>query len=56
MLAVYSPTMHFEWAPQVVQWQRIHLPMQETQEMRVLSMGQEDPLEKELASDPSILA
>ena len=56
MLAVYSPTMQFEWAPQVVQWQRIRLPMQETQEMRVLSMGQEDPLEKELASDPSILA
>ena len=30
--------------------------MQETQETRVLSMGQEDPLEKEMASHSSILA
>ena len=30
-------------APLVAQWQRIYLPMQETQ---VESLGQEDPLEK----------
>ena len=35
------------------QWKRIHLP---TQEMRVQSLGQEDPLEKEMATHPSILA
>ena len=33
--------------------EKIHLPMQET---RVLSLGQEDPLEKEMESDSSILA
>ena len=31
----------------VAQWKRIHLPMQETQETWVLSLGWEDPLEKE---------
>ena len=30
--------------------------MQETQEMRVRSLGQEDPLEKEMATHASILA
>ena len=30
--------------------------IQETQEMRVLSLGQEDPLEKEMATHSSILA
>ena len=30
--------------------------MQETQEMRVLSLGQEDPLEEEMATYSSILA
>ena len=30
--------------------------MQETQEMRVWSLGQEDPLEKEMTTYPSILA
>ena len=38
---------------QVAQWLRILLPMQET---RVRSLGQEDPLEKEMATYPSILA
>ena len=32
-------------ASQVVQWQRIHLPVWETQEMLVQSLGWEDPLE-----------
>ena len=39
---------------QVAQW-RIHLPMQETQETRVQSLGQECPLEKEVATHSSIL-
>ena len=31
------------------------LAIQETQEMRVLSLGQEDPLEEGMATHPSIL-
>ena len=38
---------------QVVQWYRIHVPVQET---RVQSLGQEGPLEKEMATHRSILA
>ena len=41
---------------QVVQWLRVHLPMQETQEMRVWSLGQEDSLEEEVATCSSIVA
>ena len=38
--------IHYLWgASQVVQWWRTRLPMQETQEKQVWSMGQEDPLE-----------
>ena len=33
-----------------------HLPMQETQQMWVQSLGQEDPLEEETATHSSILA
>ena len=40
-------------ASQVAQWERIHLPMQE---MQVLSLGQQDPLEKEIATHSSIFA
>ena len=36
--------------------QRICLPVQETQEMHVQSLGQEDPLEEEMATHSSILA
>ena len=39
------------WASLVPQWERIHLPMQET---RVRSLGWEDPLEKEMATHSSI--
>ena len=35
---------------------RIHLLMQEPQETKVQSMGQEDPLEEDMASHSSILA
>ena len=43
-------------ASQEVQWWRICLPMQEMQEMSVWSLGQEGPLEKEMATHSSILA
>ena len=32
------------------------LPMQETQEIQIRSLGWEDPLEEEMANHPSILA
>ena len=41
---------------QVAQWERIRLPMKETVETRVQSLGWEDPLEKEMAAHSSILA
>ena len=41
------------WASQVAQWLRISLPVQE---MWVLSLGWEDPLEKEMATHSCILA
>ena len=37
----------------MAQWQRIHLPMQET---GVGSLGQEDPLQEEMATHSSTLA
>ena len=40
-------------ASPVAQWKRIHLPMQE---MQVRSLGQEDPLEEEMATHSSFLA
>ena len=41
---------------QVEQWQRTHLPMQETQEMHVRSLGWEDYLELDMATHSRILA
>ena len=41
------------WASLVAQWQRIRLPMQE---MQVGSLGQQDPLEKEMATRSCIFA
>ena len=35
---------------------KIHLPLQETQEKQVQSLGQEDPLEEGMATFSSILA
>ena len=43
-------------ASQVAQWERICLPMQETQETWVPSLSQEDPLEEETATHSGILA
>ena len=39
-----------------MQWYRIRLPMQETQELQIRPLGGEDPLEKEMATHSSILA
>ena len=39
----------------MAQWERIHLPKQETQETWVRSLGQEDPLEEEMATCSRIL-
>ena len=40
----------------MAQWYRICLPMQETQDTWVCSLGQEDPLEKEMETHSSTLA
>lgn len=40
----------------MVQWSRVHLPMQETQETRVQSLDWEDALEEDMATHSSILA
>ena len=44
------------WASQVAQWSRMPPLMQETQETWVLSLGWDDPLEKEMATCSDILA
>ena len=36
----------------MAQWQRIHLPVQEMQDVQVWSLGQEDPLEQEMQPTP----
>ena len=41
------------WASQVAQWQRIRLPVKE---MWVQCLGQDNPLEKEMATCSGILA
>ena len=40
----------------MAQWVKSPLEMQETQEMQVRSLGQEEPLEKGVATHSSILA
>ena len=50
---VYYLFLEPEIASQEAQWCRICLPMQET---RVQSLAQKDPLEKEMATHPNILA
>ena len=62
LLTIQGFTLNFDspwelsWVSQVAQWQRIHLPMQETQETSVRSLGREDLLEKEMATLSGILA
>ena len=40
---------------QVIQWKRICLLMQEMLEMQVQSLGQEDPLEQQMATHSSVV-
>ena len=47
---------HSGQPPHVALWERTRLPVQETWEMWVQSLGQEDALEKEMATHSSILA
>ena len=51
MFTLATPELY--WASQVTQWWRIHPPVLK---MQVWSLGQEDPLEKEIAMHSSILA
>ena len=39
----------------MAQWERIHLPVKETQETQIPSLSQEDSLEEEMATHSSIL-
>ena len=56
-LYIYSYTYTCIWASQVARGKnKICLPMQETQEMQVQSLGWEDPLKEEMATLSSILA
>ena len=52
MIVVRINEIICQMGSQVAQWYRISLP----QEMRVLSLGREDPWEKETATHSSILA
>ena len=40
----------------MAQWLKTRLPMQDTQETQVRSLGEEDPLEEEMTIQSSILA
>ena len=42
--------------PRCHSWQRIHLPVQETEGTRVQSLAQENPLEDDMATQSGILA
>ena len=48
-----SRILRGSWASLVVEWPRIHLPMQE---MQVCSLGWEDPPDQEMATHYSLLA
>ena len=52
-LYYFRVQLKYQGASLVVQWKRLHLPMQETW---VWSLGWEDPLEKKMATHSSILA
>ena len=47
---VYGDFQFIIRASQAAQWSRICLPMQESQEMRVQSLSQEDPLKEEMSA------
>ena len=56
MNSIYESSFSREFISQVSQWVKNPPAVQETQEMRIRSLSQEDPLEKEMATHPSILA
>ena len=53
---VYGDFQFIIRVSQVAQWSRICLLMQESQEMRVQSLSQEDPLKEEMSAYSCILA
>ena len=55
MTAFFSNKLYLNWAFSMAQWVK-NLPAQETQETQVPFLGQEDPLEEEMAIHSSILA
>ena len=55
-LSLSLSEFHASELPRWLSWDRIHLLMQETQETRIQSLSQEDPLEEEVATHSSILA
>ena len=55
MLATGWMTSTTPWASQVALMVKNSPPVQEMQETRVPSLGQEDPLEKEMATHSNIL-
>ena len=55
-LSVLMPQLKIPQASQLTQWQRICLPVQETEETWVRSLGWEESLEKQMAIHSNILA
>ena len=53
---IYTQGRHWKGLPRWQEWSRTCLPMQETWETRVRSLGWEDPLEEGKATHSSILA
>ena len=56
LLCTLLDTTHKVGLPKLISDKRICLPVQETQEMWVWSLGQENPLEEEMATHSGILA
>ena len=55
MTAFFSNKLYLNWAFSMAQWVK-NPPAQETQETRIPFLGQEDPLEEDMATHSSILA
>ena len=56
LMSLLKKALILLWASQVAQWVKNLPAKQETQETQVRSLGQEDPLEKGMATHSSILA
>ena len=55
MFCIQKCTLYQIMVSRLAQWLRTHLPMQEIQETQVRSLGQEDLLEKGMATHSSVL-